>query len=128
MGLKDQLIIAQITPGADVPLSMLDEVYRSFKLAIPTGVGYLPERIVDHDQGPRLQKRMHEPIVRTDVSITVFFQIEPIQHREREFAPTLDHPAKVSGAAKVDPRIEGKRHQRLAIGVERNGMSGWKFK
>src|SRR5262245_59745735 len=88
---------------------MLEKVNRTVEFRGPSRINYFTASFADQQQRARLNERIHEPVVGSDVSVAVAFQVESVEKRNGQLTPPLNHPAEVSGPADVDSRIEGER-------------------
>src|SRR5260370_1690356 len=114
MRLQHELVPAEVTPSAGKSVLMLQEINGAIEFGAPSSLGYFTPSLVDQDQGTGLDQRIHHPILQANKGVAVLFQIKSVQKRQGKPAPSLNNPAKESGAAHIDAGIEGQRKLYLA--------------
>lgn len=98
------------TPAAIIAAAVFEEVNGPVRFRMPARGDYLPFRFVQHDEGSRVQQRVHEEVFSSDESVAlVRGGIGGIEEEQRHFAPARDYPGQIGGPDWIETGLESDR-------------------
>src|SRR5580658_8030912 len=84
-------------PRTSIPIPQFQEIDRAVELCAPVGGRGPGGPIVDLDERPGTQERVHRVVLQSDVAILTVTYVELLNQRDGHFAPDLDHPRDEAG-------------------------------